>query len=323
MSRKSAASRELPTLPQRRWGELFGHEKTKRDLHALFSQERSPQVLMLEGRDGIGKRALLAYLCGLIYCATRDACGHCDGCRDVQSSYQGDLLWIETEGAIKVAEADQVQEHLTYRAGSEAATRVVVMPDIESLTEQAANRLLKTLEEPPPNVRILLSCSRPRQLLPTIASRLVRWHVEPPPIAESLNWLSTRLPERSRTELEEQLLTQGLSPGRTFRVLEETKDHKEAIDRLRHLLLRPYQGSEMQDLLKQLGWKAPELAQQCEVLLNRTYRASLGLAGKAGKTPDLNQIRHWRRILRQIYRAGGRGHNQLNTQMAAEALGSC
>lgn len=334
MSRKSTAQRaaEAAPLPQRNWSQLFGYDAVFASMLALIQSGRWPQAVLLEGRSGIGKKTLLARIAAGFFCETKSACGHCAGCRGVTHGYHPDLLWIEADGPIKVSDADQIQEHLSYEGGSTGtgrASRIVVVTDIEELTEQAANRLLKTLEEPPPNARILLSCSRPRQLLPTILSRLVRWQLSVPDPELSLAWLSARAAERGfaidPAQLRAALQSFANSPGQAWHFIEQEQGGLgTALDSLEKILLGPFDGSQLgnlQELIKQQGWKADELAQILERLLNRSYRAQLGL-GPSGvsKPSSFTQRQQWRRILRQVYRAGGRGHNYLNTQMVAEAL---
>lgn len=343
MSRKSASQRaaEVAPLPQRSWDQLFGYDQVYSDMRALIQGGGWPQAFLLEGREGIGKRALLAKIAATFYCEAGHACGSCAACRAVRGGYQPDLLWIEPEGAIKVAEADLIQEHLQYQSSSASfssassafsgpSIRSVVIVDIEELTDQAANRLLKTLEEPPPQTRLLLSCSRPRQLLPTILSRLVRWHLRPPAPEASLDWLMAKSKAAGFSleapALREALAGHAYSPGRTWNFIErEQKGLGAALDRLESILLGPFDGlqlAELQELIKQNGWKADEFAQLFERILNRSFKAELGLRGSTARprSSSMLQRQEWRRVLQQVYRAGGSGHNYLNTQMVAEAL---
>jgi DNA polymerase III delta prime subunit len=332
---RKTSSEEIPRAPVRSFADLIGFQDIITAFNELATRDRVPQVLLFEGRPAIGKRKLLARLAATIYCETRDGCGHCQGCHSVIHGYQPDLLWIENDGPIKVAEAEAIQEHLSYQ--SSGAQRVVVITDIEDMNDQAANRLLKTLEEPPPRTQFLISTSRARQLLATITSRLVRWHVQPPPIESSLRWLMGSLKEAglavSEHDAREALERYSLAPGRTLLALKMANSvEQEAQHRLASLLLKPLEGKdlhELQDLLKQQGWKANELAQHFELLLNRYYKWSLGLIAERPShwpasigAPDPRLLRQRRRILQQIYRGGGQGHNFLNAQLAAEALGS-
>jgi hypothetical protein len=335
MSKSPRKSEEVPRGPVRSFADLVGFQDIISSFNELAARDRVPQVLLFEGRPAIGKRKLLARLAATVYCETRDGCGHCQGCRSVIHGYQSDLLWVETDGPIKVAEAEAIQEHLSYQ--SSGAQRVVVIVDIEDMNDQAANRLLKTLEEPPARTLVLISSSRARQLLATITSRLVRWHVQPPPLDQSLLWLASALKESglqiSDADARDALERYSLAPGRALLALKMANSvEQEAQHRLASLLLKPLEGKDLQDLqdlLKQQGWKANELAQHFELLLNRYYKWSLGLVSERPShwpasigVPDSRLLRQRRRILQQIYRGGGHGHNFLNAQLAAEALGS-
>lgn len=335
MSRSLRKTEDIPRGPVRSFDDLIGFRDVVTSFHDLAERGRLPQVLLFEGRPAIGKRKLLARLAATIYCESQAACGHCQGCHSVMQGYQADLLWVETEGSMKVAEAEAIQEHLSYQ--SSGAHRVVVIVDIEDMNDQAANRLLKTLEEPPPRSLVLISSSRPRQLLATITSRLVRWHVQPPPLDLSLSWLMAASKEAGLTVTEQDahdaLERYSLAPGRALLALKMANSvDQDAQYRLASLLLKPLEGRELyelQDLLKQQGWKANELAQHFELLLNRYYKWNLGLIAERPShwpasigAPDPRLLRQRRRILQQIYRGGGQGHNFLNAQLAAEALGS-
>ncbi len=331
MSRKTQ-SKDIPidVPPVHPWGDLFGFDAFLAQMQSLLSKDTFPQAALFEGREGIGKRKLIAALLGLIYCKDQAACGVCEECRAVQYGFHPDVLWIESEGTIKVADAEKLQEHLAVRAHNNAAKpawRVVVMVDIEELTDQAANRLLKTLEEPPAQVRILMTCSRVSQLLPTIRSRLVSWHVQPPPMAQSLEWLRAKVAEEGLSYEPKQITAAlerfGLSPGRALTLLRQERDmDPESLRRLETLLLKPLDGNhlpELQELVKKHGWKAHELAQRLEVLLNRYYKWSLGVSSQQVSPVDHQRVLHWRKILHEVYRAGGSGHNHLNTQLIVDA----
>lgn len=175
------ASQRLPDFRAAR-----GHDAALAQWRVLAAAERLPSVLLLTGRDGIGKRLLLAALAALHTCATASACGECDGCRLTLAGAHPEVLWLANDGtAIAVDDAANLQEHLSLSPGNGARYRLVVIEDCDRFTMGAANRLLKTLEEPAPAARILMSTSRPSALLATIRSRCVRWRIAPPPAAVS------------------------------------------------------------------------------------------------------------------------------------------
>lgn len=327
MSRKPSKSKtytlkDSETAPLRPWSDLIGFEGVDETLYRLWNEKRLPQVVVIEGRSGIGKRKFMARLAARFFCETHSACGRCEGCQSVEQGHQNDLFWLETEAAIKVAETEGLQDFLAYQASR--SPRLAMIIDIESMNDQASNRLLKLLEEPPAGVLVLASCSRFDKLLPTIRSRSVRWRVQPPLIAQSLEWIRGRLGEaRPDLEIENALKMFGLSIGRSLAYLEQgSAEQKAKRDRLQKLLLLPMKGDhlkELQDLLKEQAWKAPDLAQFFEVALNQSYRRILESSRTTSLT-DFRRIKHWRRILQQVYRAGAVGQNNLNVQLVAEAL---
>lgn len=320
---KTLTAPERP--PVRTWDDRLGFEGIATQIQDLWQSGKLPQVLVFEGPEGSGKRKLLAEVAATFYCETRKACGHCDGCFSVQGAYQGDLFWLEVEGTIKVAEADQLQEHLSYQAAAEDRPRLAVIVDLEAMTEQAANRLLKTLEEPPAGTVILASCVRFERLLSTVKSRAVKWALPPVDAEAAANWLQTRLPQVPETEIRQSLSYFHNAPGRALNYLEvENQIDRAARDRLNQLLLTPLRAEsikDLQDLIKQRGWKAPDLAQHFELLINQSYKKKMDNAS-AASLQELRRIKHWRKILQQVYRAGRTGQNQLNVLLVAEALSS-
>ncbi len=323
MSRKPKVTtlKDTEARPSRPWDDLIGFEGVDATLYQLWREQRLPQVVVLEGRAGIGKRKFMAKLVARFFCETHTSCGQCEGCHSVEQGYQGDLFWLETDGTIKVAEAEGLQDHLSYQA--QAAPRIAVIIDVETLNDQASNRLLKLLEEPPAGTLIFATCSRFDKLLPTIRSRAVRWRVHPPPLERSAALIRSKIEGAGEADIQQALVMFGLSIGRALAYLEQSSPERKArLERLQRLLLLPMKGEhlkEIQDILKELAWKAPELAQFFELALNQSYRRILSTTRETS-VQDFRRIKHWRKILSQVYRAGGVSQNYLNVQLVAEAL---
>ena len=109
-----------------------------------------PHVLLLSGREGLGKSLFAHGIAASFFCRTGNACGECDQCTAVMAESHPEVFSLDTEGAvIKVEDAILVQQHLELH--SQASYRIVIISDIDLLTQQASNRLLKTLEEIPPD----------------------------------------------------------------------------------------------------------------------------------------------------------------------------
>ena len=180
---------------------LAGHVGFVRMLNDLSVRDALPQVLLLTGRAGIGKAMIASNIAALHLCEHRTACGTCDACLQVASGSHPELLLLDDEPdadadaaatakpKLSAADAAAVQEQVAINPGSGARARVVIVEDIDRLTASAANRLLKTLEEPPPAARFVLTSSRPRALLATIRSRTVQFRVRSPEPAAALKVL--------------------------------------------------------------------------------------------------------------------------------------
>lgn len=100
-------------------------------------------------------------------------CGVCSACKKVANAAHESLLILQPEkGSIKVDEASQVIDFLRLRPW--AGNQVVIIKEAHLLTSQAANSLLKSLEEPPPQTYFFIGSTQSRQVIPTIRSRSQR-----------------------------------------------------------------------------------------------------------------------------------------------------
>ena len=124
---------------------------------------RLPHALLVQGGAGWGEVALADELC-------RHLLG-LDEVASVKAVAHPDLRWVEPDGA--VIKVDDIREVAAFAVGTRqiAPSKVVVIQEAELMNASAANALLKTLEEPPPDTYILLTSARPGRLLPTIVSR--------------------------------------------------------------------------------------------------------------------------------------------------------
>ncbi len=155
---------------------------------------------LFHGPAGTGKRAVArAFAAALLAAGARDPGAVAE--RVARDSHP-DLTWVTPSGAAEMLVGD-IEEPVVAaatRTPFESARRVFVIEGADTMNDQAANRMLKTLEEPPPFVHLVLLTDRREDVLPTIASRCqaVRFDPLPPArIAERL--LATRA---QRDELE-------------------------------------------------------------------------------------------------------------------------
>ena len=137
-------------------------------LTRLLQQQKLPQVVLFYGREGMPADTLLAWLLRHMLCQQGNACGSCPACHALDQDNHDDVLTYDVEqDKLGVAEVSRVQDFLPLLGGS----RVAILRAAHLITRQAANKLLKILEEPPSSAYIFLTSTRYRQLLPTVTSR--------------------------------------------------------------------------------------------------------------------------------------------------------
>ena len=157
-----------------RFAYLLGHEKPKTLLREAVAKNKLAHAYLFRGPDGVGKKKAALALAAYINCRNPledDSCGQCPSCRKYFSGNHPDLVLVEPDGAaIKIGQIRDLKHQLTFPP-LEAKVRVVILEDIHTMRREAANSLLKTLEEPPPGNLLILTADLAGEILPTILSR--------------------------------------------------------------------------------------------------------------------------------------------------------
>lgn len=151
--------------------EIVGNDEARTRL--LNSPDVYPSLLF-SGPQGLGKRLTALWYAAYLNCQSEAApCGTCPSCRRIASGNHPDLLVQERPEKKTVLGVGEVREgiHQAQYRPYEGRRRVWIIPEAERLTEEAQNSLLKTLEEPPESLVIVLVCQNPGTLLPTVVSR--------------------------------------------------------------------------------------------------------------------------------------------------------
>ena len=213
-----AAEETRETFPKD-WSDIRGHADIIRRLRALAAAERLPHALLFTGAEGIGKRRTAHVLARTLLCAEGgDApCGHCGSCRTMAAGVHPDYFEAvpETRGKrAAMIRTDAVREILIAASGApvSAHRRVILIDDAECMNDTAANRLLKTLEEPAGTVLFILVTHACDAVLPTIRSRAVRIAFGALPHAE----IEAALAERGVDNRETIAALAGGSLGRAY-----------------------------------------------------------------------------------------------------------
>lgn len=156
---------------------------------------RLPHALLLHGAPGTGKRVLAARLAEVLLCAASDVgvrpCGRCRSCQLLDAGTHPDLLVVKPEGESNYVTVDQARAIGSFLAlrPHTAAHKVVIVQPADAMNTNAANSLLKVLEEPPLGSILILVADQPARLPATIRSRCTRLLCSPPPTTEALQWL--------------------------------------------------------------------------------------------------------------------------------------
>ena len=161
-------------------------------LRQAAAQGRLPHALLIQDAPGGGGRELALYAAQTRLCSRAPApCGQCVDCRRVAALAHPDLWLLVPEEDSKQLKIDQVRalnEALSL-TGHGAAGSVAILEPAEALNANAANALLKTLEEPRPGVLIVLLTAAAGRLPATVRSRCQRLNVQPPGREACAAWL--------------------------------------------------------------------------------------------------------------------------------------
>jgi DNA polymerase-3 subunit delta' len=233
------------------FAEVLGHDWVRERLWRSLEAGRVPPALLLVGPDGVGKRTLALALGRALVCPDSGRCDPpCATCARVLKGGHPDLISVTPlTQAIKIEQVREAARQILGRP-FEAGARVVVIDAAHLMTEQAANALLKSLEEPPATSHVLLVSSAPQALLPTIRSRCQVVRMGPLPVALLEEHLRQRLglsPEQARMRA---LLAAGsLGAALGF----DSDAYRAARDRLLGLLESPGTPLEALSLADELG----------------------------------------------------------------------
>ncbi|MBW1922701.1 MAG: DNA polymerase III subunit delta' [Deltaproteobacteria bacterium] len=160
-----------------RFSDIIGQERAKAFLTQVMAREKIPHAYLFTGIPGIGKASTARALTAALNCMNPeadDSCGVCATCRKIRTENFPDFVKLAPEGQfIKIDQIRELNRALSF-APNEGGYRVCFVERSESLTDEAANSFLKTLEEPPPGNILILSATEPLDLLPTIVSRCQR-----------------------------------------------------------------------------------------------------------------------------------------------------
>lgn len=196
-------------------------------LHKRHSQDRLPHALLFAGSDGVGKNHFAKVFANYLLCVSPvvdTPCGQCRSCHLIQAKSHPDLRLIEPEETGQMIKIDQIREIVSFvnETALLGGYRVVIISPASAMNINAANALLKSLEEPTPKTVLILICNQSMRLPATISSRCQRIIFSKPSPEAALTWLQNHaaLSEANLNDDETLKLLLNLTEGAPLKVNE-------------------------------------------------------------------------------------------------------
>lgn len=183
------------------FADIKGQEKAIHILQCAIRNKHIAHAYLFTGVEGVGKKITALALAQYLNCENPDSstitsCGKCPSCIQSINGSQPDLILLEPDGnSIKIEQIRALLNKVSLR-NYESTYKIIIINDAHLMTEQAANCLLKTLEEPAENTIFILVTSQMQKLPITVLSRCqqILFHTLSPSILEKI--LQKRYPER-------------------------------------------------------------------------------------------------------------------------------
>lgn len=188
---------------------------------SLTAQTRHAHAYLFTGLPGVGKRRFASAFAAFLLCDQPQhgvACGSCRACQLREAGSHPDMLVLEPEEEGKAIRVDAVRQLVGFVAqtAQQGGNKVIVLHPAEAMNQNAANALLKSLEEPTRDTYLLLVSDQPSRLLATIRSRCRVQSLATPSSAAALDWLAAALPELPVEQHQALLIMAGGAPLRAL-----------------------------------------------------------------------------------------------------------
>lgn len=154
--------------------QIVGHERVIESLKRQIKNNKVSHSYLFEGKEGLGKKQVALRFAKTLLCKEKGQvpCNRCTSCIKFESNSHPDLIVIEPEnGIIKIKTIRDLLINGVNTAPFESSRKIFVIDDSHKMKTETSNALLKTLEEPPEYINIILVTSESNKMLSTILSR--------------------------------------------------------------------------------------------------------------------------------------------------------
>lgn len=163
------------------FGNVLGQEAIVATLKNAIKQHKTASAYLFCGTRGTGKTTLARVLAKALNCQQLtkefEPCNSCPSCLEITQGKNLNVFEIDGASNRGIDDIRAVHETISY-APTSSGCKIFIIDEAHMLTKEAFNALLKTLEEPPPNVKFFLATTEPHKIPPTITSRCQRFDLQ-------------------------------------------------------------------------------------------------------------------------------------------------
>ena len=171
------------------FAELIGQEAMVRTLTNAIATGRIAHAFILTGVRGVGKTTTARILARALNCVGPDGkggptvspCGQCEPCRAIAEDRHVDVLEMDAASRTGVEDIRELTDGVRYKPVA-ARYKIYIIDEVHMLSRQAFNALLKTLEEPPPDVKFIFATTEIQKVPVTVLSRCQRFSLRRVPV---------------------------------------------------------------------------------------------------------------------------------------------
>ena len=184
------------------WNRLPWQDNLWQQMVTRCQRDTLAHAYLLRGMPGVGKFQFTKALAAYLLCKSpenNEHCGHCKECELLHAGTHPDIAIIEPDEPGRPIRIDKIRQltEFAHKTSQQGGRRIIIMNPAESMNVNAANALLKCLEEPGDDTLFFLISARAGDMLPTIRSRCQQLTFSCPDRAVALQWLAEHLDENT------------------------------------------------------------------------------------------------------------------------------